>query len=422
MLAPLLQYVSRRRHADRLLQNPSFLRYWLSGALNGFATQVSGLAIPLCAALLLRATPAEMGILVAMQFLPFALFGLPAGVWLDRHRKRPILFGCKLMSTLALASVVAVHWCGLLSMAWLYGVAFIIGFGLLVGGSAEQILLRGIVDRDAILSAQARFTSIESITRLLGPGIAGALVQFASAPLTLLVSAAVMIVSITIFRTILFPDPQPPRASSHPIEDMRAGLSFIRHQPVLLPLAWGVGAWNLLFTGYLALNVVFVTRTLGLSVGALGLAETAGGIGILTSALAVGRLTRRYGSGMTCLIGFAATTLAFLMTSVLPAQLGGSKDASMVAYAMVLMVRDCGVMLMMLPYLALRQRITPDYLLGRVIATMRFLVAALAPVGAIAAGFCADRLGIRTTLAVIGGASLLLGLVLYRKTPLARVR
>lgn len=422
MLAPLLLYVGRLAGADPLLKQSSFRRFWLSGALNNFSTQISGLALPLCAALLLGASAAQMGVLVAMQFLPFAIFGLFAGVWLDRHRKRPILLACKLMSLLALFSVPVAHWFGVLSIAWLYVVAFLLGSSFLVGGSAEQILLTGIVGRDGMLAAQARFSSTESIARLLGPGLAGMLVQMLSAPFAVLVTAAGLCVSILVMRSIRFADARPAPSTHHPVREMWEGLLFIWRSPVLLALAWGMAAWNLLFVGYAALGVVFATRTLGLSPGALGLAEAAGSLGILLAALTAGRLTRRYGTGMTILWGFAATTAAFLLMAVLPARVAGSPVPTFVGYALLLVLRDAGVMLIMLPYMALRQKITPDAFMGRVITTMRFLTGALTPVGALVAGLCGDLFGVRAALLGIGMACLMLSLLLLARSPVAGIR
>lgn len=420
MLGFLMSYVGRRAGGDPLLRDQHFRRYWLSAGLNGFATQISGLSIPLCAAVLLGASPTQMGLLVAMQSLPFGLLGLPAGVWLDRRRKRPILFASKLMATAALMSVPAAYWLGILTIPWLYCVAFTIGLNFLVGGSAEQILLVGIVGRDGVLPANARFASTDSISRLLGPGIAGLLVQLVTAPFAILVTACIMTLSMTVMRTVRFSDPPPGQSERHPLRDMLDGLLFIRRHAVLLPLACGIGTWNLLFSAYLALNVMYATRTLGLSPGALGLAEAAGGAGILASSVLAPRLTGRLGAGRTILAGMAATTVATLALAALPARLLGSTAATGLAYACALMLRDFGVMVTMLPYMAVRQRVTPDAYLGRVIATMRCMTVLLAPVGALAAGLCAEQLDVRPTLLVIGLAGVCLAVVLGR-SPIPRI-
>lgn len=414
-IQPLLLSIGRRVGADPLLKDSNFCRFWLGGALNNGATQISGLALPLCAALLLNATSFQMGILVAVQFMPFALFGLSAGVWLDRHRKRPALLGCKLMSLLALLSVPLAYQLGFLSIPWLYAVSFVLGFSFLVGGSAEQILLTAIVGRDGLLAAQARFSGTDSVARLLGPGVAGSLVQVLSAPFALLATAFGMALSIAVTRTIQFPDAQPASSAQNRYRDMCEGIQFIWRDPMLFALAWGVGLWNVLFVGYAALNVVFATRTLGLSPGALGFAEAAGGAGILAGALAAGWLARRYGTGAAILAGLGTATAAFFLMAVLPARPGHETWTVTLAYAVILMLRDAGMMLIALPYMTLRQTSTPDEFMGRVVTTMRFLTGALTPLGALGAGFVADQVGLRTALFSIGFGSLVITLLLQNR-------
>lgn len=181
-------------------------------------------------------------------------------------------------------------------------------------------------------------------------------------------------------------------------------------------------ALDLLFSGYMALNILFATRTLGLSAGMLGIAQAAGGAGVLASAVLMKPLDRRFGSGRTILVGLVATTLCFTLTAVLPPRLAGSATLSRAGYAVLLFLLDCGVMLFMLPYVALRQRNTPDAYLGRVNSTMRFLTASMAPIGAASAGMIAQRFDVRTAQACVAGASLLLTVAIFKASPLTRIR
>jgi hypothetical protein len=405
-----------------LLRHADFRRYWFSSTLNGFGAQITGLAVPLCAVLLLHATPAQMGLLVALQAVPFALFSLPAGVWLDRNSKLPILMCSQFMSGIALASIAVAHWCGVLSMGWLYAVGFVLGTGFVVGGSAEQIFLTYLVGRDGLTDAQTKFATTDSASRLIGPGIAGILVQLLSAPVTVLVTALGFVISVLNLRSISVSDPRPAPSDAHPLHEMRDGLLFVWRHPTLRVLAWGAGIWHLLFYGYLALTILFATRVLGMTPGVLGMAQTLGGAGVFVSALLLKPLTRRFGPGGTILIGLAATALGFTLTALIPAQLFGSKDASAVAYAGLAFFFDCGVMLFFMPYLSLRQRVTPDAFLGRMIATMRFLTVATAPLGALMAGYVAEHFSIRGGMACIAIASIALTLGMIFGSPLRNVR
>lgn len=420
--ASFRQYCARKLGGDPLLGNANFLRFWSSSALNSFGTQISRLALPLCAVLLLRATPAQMGVLVGLQTLPYALFALPAGVLLDRNRKLPIILASQLMSGLALGSVALAYWLGVLSMPWLYGVGFIIGTGFVVGGGAEQIFLTQLVGREGLIDAHARFATTDSMSRLVGPGVGGMLVQLLTAPVAVLATACGYLVSALNLRLMKTSETRPAASDKHPLQDIKDGLAFVWGNPLLRALAWGAGVWHLLFYASMALSVLFATRELGMTPGALGLAQTLGGFGVLASSMLVKPLTRRHGSGVTMLLGLAATTVTFMLQPAIPAALFGSALASAVAYGVLMFFLDCGVTLFFIPYLAMRQRVTPDEFLGRMISTMRFLTVATAPLGALAAGAIAEHFSVRIGLACVAACALALTLAMVLASPLRTVR
>jgi len=403
---------------DVLLRNKDFRLFWLSTTLNGFGGQVSSMAIPLCAALLLNASPLQMGLLAAMQSLPFALFALPAGVMLDRSRKKPVLLSSKSIAALALVSIAIAHGLGVLSIPWLYCVAFLLGTNFVFGGSAEQIFLTSVVGRSGLIAAHSRFAASDSAARLIGPGVAGALVQLMSAPLTVLVTAATLAASIATMRTIMAADPLPEPSDSHPVRDMLNGLAFIWGHPLLLPFAWGVGVWQMLFAAYTSMGILFATRELGLSPSILGIVHAMGGLGLLASAVLMQRMIRRHGRGPTMLIGLVATVACFILTAALPARLFGSAWASVIAYGALLFLLDFGMMLFILPYIALRQEVTPDHFMGRIVSTMRFLTVASAPLGALASGMVAEQFGIRASLIGVAAAACLLTVFMFAASPL----
>jgi MFS family permease len=422
MLASLIAILPRSLRDDVLLRSRDFRRFWLSSVLHGFGSQISLFAIPLCAAVVLHASPAQMGMLAALETLPFALFALPAGVWLDRSRKLPILLAAKLASALALSSVAMAYWGGMLTIEWLYGVAFVTGCASVFGISAEQVFLTAVIGRSRLVEAHARFMTTDSASRLVGPGLAGMLVQLLSAPVALLVTAGASVLSILNMRRLATPDPQPAPSQRHPLQDMLDGIRFIKHHALLLPLAFTVAAWHVLFAGYMALNILFATRVLGLSPGMLGVVQAAGGVGMLASALLMQPLVRRYGTGRTMLVGLVANTACFTLTALLPARIDGAALPSQAIYAVLLFLLDCGLMLFMRPYVALRQHCTPDHYLGRVNSTMRFLTVAVAPLGSIGTGLVADQFGIRTALSCVAVASLMLTFVVVKVSPLPHIR
>jgi MFS family permease len=412
----------RKLGTDRQLRNADFRRFWFSSILTNFGAQITLLALPICAALLLHASPSQMGTLAALGSLPFLLFGLPVGVLLDRSRRLPVMLCSDAMVALSLASVPIAWWQGWLSIHWMYAVEFVLGTGLVVGGGAEQIFMTFLVGRDGLIDAQSKFAATESASRLLGPGLAGVLVQTLGAPFAILCNVAGFTVSIWNLRRVKAREPQPVPPESHVLRDMLAGLAFVWRQPTLRLLAWTSACWHLLFYGYLALYVLFATRVLGMSAGTMGTAQMLGGVGVLASSVLLKPMTKRFGSGGTIVIGLCASAIGFMLMPAIPRDLLGSSTASAAAYAVVVFWLDCGATLFFLPYLALRQRVTPDAFLGRMTSTMRFMTVAMAPVGAAGAGLLAERIGVRGGLAVVAAGALLLTVSTLFGTRLHRIR
>ena len=364
--------------------------------------------MPLCAVLLLKATPAQMGMLGAAAAMPFALFALPAGVILDRNCKLPILLASKSLQALALFSIPLAYWFGLLSVPWMYAVAFISGACNVIGGGAEQVFLTNLIGRERLMDAQSKFAATDSGARLLAPGLAGVLIQWLTAPYAVLLNALGFVASILLLRNLKAADPKPAPSDKHPLRDIRDGLRFIWDQPLLRTLAWSAGAWHILFYGYAALHVIFATRELGMTPGMLGVAHMIGGLGVLASSMMLKPLTKRYGPGGTLLIGMGLTALAFILTPLIPANLFGSQIASAAACAALSFFLDCGVMLFFMPYSAMRQKVTPDAYLGRMVSTMRFLTIAVAPLGALSAGYLGEHFSVRAALACVAVGGILL--------------
>lgn len=418
---PLIAFFRQLRH-DPQLRDADFRRFWFSSILTNFGAQVTLLALPICAALLLHATPAEMGTLAAIGSLPFLLFGLPTGVLLERRRRLPVKLCSDAMVALSLASVPLAWYQGWLSVHWIYAVEFVIGTGYVVGGGAEQVFLTFLVGRKGLIDAQAKFGATESASRLLGPGIAGLLVQALGAPFAILCNVAGFAASIGNLKRIEKSEPAPHPPQSHALRDMLDGLAFVWRHPTLRLLAWISGCWHLLFYAYTALYVLFATRVLGMSPGMMGTAQMLGGVGILASSMLLKPLTRRCGAGGTIVIGLCASMLGFVLMPAIPRDLFGSPAASAVAYGIVVFWLDCGAQLFFLPYLALRQRVTPDAFLGRMTSTMRFLTVATAPLGAAGAGLLGQHFGVRGGLGFVAGGAILLTLGTLLGTRLRHVK
>ena len=196
--APTLRrYVARvvsqlRLAPDDLLRDATYRRLWTSILISSFGGQVTMLALPLTAAVLLHATPTQMGLLTAMEVVPFVLFSLPSGVWLDRVRKLPVYVIGESLLAVVVASVPLAWWLGWLSMMWLYIVGFAIGTVATIAGSAAQIVLTQVVARERLVEAHAKNALASSSAEVAGPGAAGVLIKLVGAPMALLADAVLL--------------------------------------------------------------------------------------------------------------------------------------------------------------------------------------------------------------------------------------
>ena len=202
------------------------------------------LALPLTAAVLLHATPTQMGLLTAMEIAPFVLFSLPSGVWLDRVRKLPVYVG----GEIALGAHGGERAAGLgrwavLTMPWMYFVAFALGTVFTIAGSASQIVLTQVVSRDRLVEAHAKNALASSGAEVVGPGLAGLLIRLVGAPVALLVDAAMLLWSAWILRGVRVRERREPRPDAHFWRDLHAGLHFVADTRLLVALAawWAAG-------------------------------------------------------------------------------------------------------------------------------------------------------------------------------------
>ncbi len=399
-LQKLKRWVPRRRWlaANDLLRDAAYRRLWTSIVISSLGGQVTMLALPLTAAVLLHATPTEMGVLTAMEIAPFVLFSLPAGVWLDRVRKLPVYVAGELTIALAVASVPLAWWAGWLSIAWLTGCAFVIGTVYTVAGSAAQIVLTQVVARERLVEAHAKNALANSGAEVAGPGLAGALIKLVGAPLALLVDAVGVIVSAAILRGIEVREaPRRPRGAGGRGRrfwaDLKVGVRFVLRHRLLVALALAVGTWQACHHAALVVQILFATRTLGLSEQAVGLSYTGMGVGTVIASLFGNRISARIGPGPCLVLGFAVCGAGWLMLSVAPANAWG-----VVAFAAMLMMFSIGAVLIFINFLALRQAVTPAPLLGRMTSTMRWLILIPAGPGALLGGWLGEHVGLRASL------------------------
>jgi MFS family permease len=400
-----------------LLREATYRRLWTSILISSFGGQVTMLALPLTAAVLLHATPTQMGLLTTMEILPFVLFSLPSGVWLDRVRKLPVYVVGEVSLAFVVASVPLAWWMGWLSIQWLYVAGFVIGTVYTIAGSAAQIVLTQVVARDRLVEAHAKNALASSGAEVAGPGFAGALVKAVGAPLALLVDAVLLIASAGILRGIVIHEERRPRAGAHFWRDLRAGVRFVAGQRLLVSLAAAVGIWQMCHHAAIVVQILFATRTLGLSEEAVGLSYMGLGMGTIIASVLGHRISRRIGPGPCLVLGFAVCGVGWLALSFAPANVLG-----IAMFVLMLLLFSAGAVLVFINFLALRQAVTPEPLLGRMTSTMRWLILLPAGPGALIGGWLGEHVGLRASMAFAGGCALVLALVAWSAPVIRNIR
>ena len=402
---------------DDLLRLPDFRRIWLSSLAGSLGMQISALALPLAAAVLLHATPIQMGGLTALEILPFFLFALPAGVWLDRVRKLPIYIGGEWTLALGVASVPLAWALGLLGMPWLYVVAFVLGSVNAVAGSAGQIVMVQVVGRPQLVQAHAKNALAGAGAEVAGPALAGMLIRSLGAPLALLVVAALLVASAWMLRGLAVVERITAEPGRRFAQDLREGVGFVLRQRLLLTLAMMVATWHVCFHFGVVVQILLASRTLGLSEQAIGLCFVAMGGGTVLGGIVGDRISRRIGPGPCLALGMACSALGWWAGALdLPAPL------AVPAFVAMLVLLGLGAVLVFINFLAIRQAVTPAHLLGRMTATMRWIILVPALPGALLGGWIGEHWGLRAPLKLAAIAGTLLALLAWRSATVRAVR
>jgi MFS family permease len=399
---------ARRRGRQSLWGHRDFVRLWSAESVSRFGSQVSLLALPLIAITVLHSSTFQVGLLSTMEFLPFVLVGLPAGVWVDRLRRRPVLIAGDLGRTLALGSVPVAHFLGVLSMAQLYVVAFVSGVLTVFFDVAYQSYLPRLVRKEQLVEGNAKLEISNSGASIAGPGLAGLLIQAFTAPVAVLVDALSFLASAGFIARIRRPEPPaPPARGSGMRREIAEGLRYVLGHPLLRWIAAATGTFNLFSSMTQAILVLYLVRRLGMSAGLIGLVMTIGNAGWLIGASGSARLSRRIGVGMSVMGATVVGTAGAVLIPLAPA--GGPVPWLIAATSLM----SLGNTIYNIGQLSVRQAITPERLHGRMNATMRFMVWGTMPLGSAIGAALGQTIGLRPTLWIAAlGATIPIGEIL----------
>jgi len=392
-----------------LLRDPDFLKLWTAGTVSFFGWPITGLAIPLAAVSVLGAGPVEMGYLNAAGTLAFIVLGLPAGVIVDRMKRRPLVIALEILSGSVILLVPIAAALGALRLPLLYVVEFLIGCIGVVGTVAYQALLPSLVGRDRLVEANARFQLSGSAAQVAGPGIGGVLVQLLTAPFALLVTAVSQLAVVGLLVATRVREAAPPPRERDLVAEVREGLEIVFNDKTIRSIMFCGTTHNIFSNGMLvALYVLYATRELHVTPAELGIAFAAAGPGSLIGSLLAARVPRAAGLGptigaMQVLTGVArlAMPVAALAASAAPPFLTLAAGEFTLAVARTIFNVN---------QLSLRQSITPDHQQGRMNASIRFVMWAVVPLGALAGGWLGDAIGLVPTIWIgVAGTTLASG-------------
>lgn len=402
----------------RLWRNHDFLQLWAGETVSLFGSEITELAIPLAALLVLNASPAELGLLAAARFAPFLVFTLPVGLIADRRRRKPILIWANVGRAAAIALVPLLAAAGVLSFPILFGLTAAVGVLTVFFDISYVSYVPSLVDREELVDANSWLQASASAAGVGGPGLGGILVQTLSAPVALAVNAATYLVSAINLAMIRREEAAPiVEADRKIVAELRDGFALLWSEHGLRALAGVAASYNLFSQWISVLFVIFTVETLGLSPASLGLVFSAGAAGALLGAVAAGSAARRLGFGRAIVWAVTAECAAMVPVGlvhgphfiVLPVLFG------------LLFVNGCFVTMSSVHALAYRQAVAPDRLLGRLTASYRFISYSTIPLGALLGGFAGELFGVRVGL-IVGSTALLSAAAFALASPLRRMR
>ena len=395
-------------HRPSLWRQRDFMKLWTGQSISQFGDEITLLAIPLLAINTLGAGPLEMGILGVVRFLPWIFFTLPAGVWVDRMRRRPILIGADVARAALLGSIPLAFVGDWLTLVQVYVVAFLAGTLEVFFDVAYQSYLPSIVERDELVEGNSKLELSRAGSSVIGPTVAGFLIEAIRAPFAIAFDALSYLGAALAIGFIRRDEPEPakhdPADGKRPTmwQEARAGIGYVFASPYLRNIAACTGTSNLFSNASGAVLILYIASEdgLNLSPGAIGLIFALGNLGVVLGALTGGRVAKAIGVGPTIVWSAALAGAATFAVPLAP------RDDPFWFLVVGGIILGYGVVAYNVNQVGLRQAITPDRMLGRMNATMRLIVWGTIPIGALLGGVLGNVFGLVPVLwlAAIGGS------------------
>jgi MFS family permease len=381
--------------SDSLLRSHrGFRMLFAADAVSRTGSQITIVALPLTAVLMLHASAAEVGILVALGTSGFFIAGLPVGVWVDQLRRRPVMVIADLIRALLLASVPLTAAFGVLSLAQLYVVALATGFGNVFFDVAQQSYVSHLLGDDRLVAGFSQLEMVDNTSLLAGASVGGVLVQVATGPGAIAVNAASYLASAGFLGGIRPREPAVQRTGerSRLYREITVGLRYVIGHPVLRLIALN-GMIGLLFEyALLTVQPLLLVRSLGLRPAVYGLVAAGLAVGGVVGSLLASRVIAKLGIARSLWLPLLVMSPPMLVMTLV------GRGWHVVLYPLGYTVYLFGLTFQNVAQVSYRQAICPPELRGRMNATMRFLMWSMMPVGGLLGGFMAQDAGDRAAL------------------------
>ncbi|HZM79826.1 MAG TPA: MFS transporter [Candidatus Limnocylindrales bacterium] len=407
-----------RSGPKRLLADPGFRLLFTADAFSQAASRILVLALPLVAISGLGSSAAQVGFLTACLTVSPLVIGLPAGAWVDRMRRRPIMVLADIVRAAALLSVPTAWWLGALTMWQLYAVALVTGVSTVFFDVGYQSYLPHLVGRDHLVEANSQLQAIASVSAVGGPSLGGLLIQAVTAPYAVAVNALGFLASGCFLAGIRKPEPRPATTAGSSLwPEVMGGIRFVIGHPLLWRIAASAAIFNLATSASDIALLVLLAGDLDLPPGTIGLFFALAGLGGLTGAVLAGRVARRLDPRPAMIAGLSlAAPCAFALPFA-------QSDWRLWVVGTVQAVLAAGAVIFNVNQVSLRQMLCPDEMLGRMNATMRMAVWGTVPLGSVLGGFLGTYVGVRPAIVIAAGIlTISLGPLLIGGTPRVTVQ
>jgi MFS family permease len=398
------------RHAD-------FLKLWSAETVSQFGTQISQVALPLVAVLELHASAFQVAALGTVEFLPFLLFTLPAGVWIDRLPRRPILVIADAGRACALGSIPVAAAIGHLTLGQLYVAGFVTGTLTVFFDVSYQSYLPSLVERSQLVDGNSKLEISRSVAQIGGPAVSGVLVRAFTAPYAVLADAVSFLWSASFVFAIRRKEVVPERTADSPSlrRELIDGVRYLLGHRYWRGITMSTATFNFFNNVAFAILIVYLVRRLDMSPLTIGVTFALASAGALAGAFLAGRIGTRLGIGRTILLGTIVDGLPLLLVPLAPHSF--PVPFIVVAFAFV----EFGVVLYNVSGISLTQALTPERLLGRVNASRRFVVWGTIPLGSLVSGALASTIGLRPTM-FVGAVGCTLAAIPIALSPVRHVK